>query len=133
MMTEPEFQPGFRLSTTDVVVIVIGIIASIALWSTAWWIAFVVAFLIAHFFAFCNIFRVSRPLELGWSAVFIVLTYSTIAFQKPAWAITIGTSLIATCVVIAIEVRKPSYHGILWQRINPKLPQWWAAHSGDLD
>ena len=131
-MAASTFQPGFRLSTVDIVVIVAGAIASIALWSTAWWIGFVVAFVIAHFFLFCNIFRIARPLELVWSGIFIALAYCTITFEKPSWLITIVGSLIATTIVIAIEMRKPSYHGILWQRINPQLLQWWANDRGVL-
>ena len=132
-MAASTFQPGFRLSTVDIVVIVAGAIASIALWSTAWWIGFVIAFVIAHFFLFCNIFRIARPLELLWSAIFIARTYCTITFEKPSWLITIVASLIVTIAVIAIEMRKPSYHGILWQRINPQLPQWWAKDRGVLN
>ena len=68
------FQPGFRLSAIDVIVILVGAIASVVLWSTVWWIGFVIAFVVAHFFLFCNVFRVARPLELAWSGLFIVLT-----------------------------------------------------------
>jgi hypothetical protein len=129
-VTTTTFQPGFRLSPVDCVVIVAGTIATFACWSTAWWIGFVIGFVVAHFFLFCNIFRVARPLELAWSGVFIALTYCTITFEKPSWLITIVTSLLATVFVVAVEMRKPSYHGVLWRRINPKLPQWWAAQGG---
>ena len=89
-----------------------------------------IGFVVAHFFMFCNIFRVARPLELAWSGVFIALTFCTIMFEKPSWRITIIASLLATVFVVAVEMRKPSYHGVLWRRINPKLPQWWAAQGG---
>jgi hypothetical protein len=131
-MAERRFQPGFRISTIDYAVIIVGVIGSWALWQFEGWIGFVIAFVVAHFFLFCNIFRFSRPLELAWSAIFIVVTYSTIVFEKPSWPITIGISLVATVSVIILEMRKPSYHGILWQRINPGLPQWWVAHGGVL-
>lgn len=83
-MAEVKFQPGFRISVIDGIVIVSGTIAAVSLWPTAWWIGFVVAFVVAHFFVFCNIFRVARPLELAWSGIFIVLTYCTITFGIPS-------------------------------------------------
>lgn len=129
-MKQAHFQPGFRISAIDGIVILVGMIASVLLWPTVWWIGFVVAFVLAHFFMFCNIFRVARPLELAWSGVFIALTYCTITVGILSWAISIGGSLLATLAVILIEMRKPSYHGILWQRINPGLPEWWAEHGG---
>jgi hypothetical protein len=128
-MVDRKFQPGFRVSTLDCVVIVMGAVASVYLWATAWWIGFVVAFVVAHFFVFCNIFRVARPLELAWGALFVSLAYCTVAFGQPPWPITIGASLAATVGVIILEMRKPSYHGILWQFINPRLPEWWATNS----
>ncbi|MCE9608553.1 MAG: hypothetical protein K8U03_27015 [Planctomycetia bacterium] len=123
------FQPGFRISVVDRLVIVVGAAAAIALWSIAWWLGFIVAYVVMHFFLFCNIFRVARAPELVWSGLFIGLTYGTLTFGVPSWAITIGVSLAATALIVALEMRKPSYHGVLWQRINPGLPQWWAKRS----
>jgi hypothetical protein len=120
------FKPGFRLSLVDGVVIVVGTVASIVMWSTVWWIGFVISFVIAHFFLFCNVVRMARPLELMWSGIFLVLTYCTITFEQPSWPVTIAASLLTTAAVVAVEMRKPSYHGVFWQRINPNLPQWWA-------
>jgi hypothetical protein len=131
-MAEAKFKPGFRMSAIDGIVIAVGIVAAVALWSTAWWLGFIVAFVIAHFFVFCNIFRVARPLELAWSGVFVVLTYGTVMLGRPSWAVTIGCSLLATVVVIGVEMRRPSYHGVFWHRINPSLPQWWEANGGVL-
>jgi hypothetical protein len=122
------FQPGFRLSFIDVVVLVIGATASAALWNAVWWIGFIVAFVVAHFFLFCNVFRIARPLELAWAGVFIALVYGTIAFSVPGWPAAIAGSLAVTVAVIALEMRKLSYHGVLWQRINPALPEWWSAN-----
>lgn len=128
-MAETKFQPGFRLSTVDCIVFVVGTIASFWLWPTAWWIGFIVVFVVAHFFLFCNVFRIARTLELIWSGIFVVLTYCTIMFGTPTWAITIAVSLLTTAVLVAIEMQKPSYHGILWQRINPRLREWWASQD----
>jgi hypothetical protein len=131
-MAEAKFQPGFRMSVIDGVVIVVGIVAAVGLWSTAWWLGFIVAFVVGHFFVFCNVFRVARPLELAWSGVFVVLTYCTVMFGRPTWAVMIGCSLLVTVVVVGLEMRKPSYHGVLWRRINPGLRRWWEAKRGVL-
>ncbi len=62
---EPNFQPGFRLSAIDIAVICAGAVATVVFWQRTWWIGFVIAFVTAHFFLFCNVFRISRPLELS--------------------------------------------------------------------
>jgi hypothetical protein len=126
-MPASRFAPGFRLSKLDVVVLVVGTLLSLGLAAAGSWLALVVAWVIGHFFLFCNVFRLSRPLELVWAAVFVVLAGSTAATHYPGWAATTAISLAATVVVVAVEMRKPSYHGILWQRINPGLRAWWEA------
>lgn len=84
-----------------------------------------IALVIGHFFLFCNVFRLARPLELAWAAVFVALAGATVAINWPGWiATTIGT-LVMTAIVIALEMRKASYHGVLWRRINPGLKEWW--------
>jgi hypothetical protein len=115
------------MSVIDGAVIVAGVVAAVALWSTAWWLGFIVVFVVGHFFVFCNVFRLARPLELAWSGVFVVLTFCTVRFGWPSWVVAIGCSLVVTAVVAALEMRKPSYHGVLWQWINPGLRQWREA------
>lgn len=132
-MPDSTFQPGFRFSRLDGIIIVAGTVASFSLAAVDWRIAFLIAFVVLHFFLFCNIFRVSRSLELIWIAVFIALSYCTISFDEPAWAMTVCVLLSLTVIVIAIEMRKPSYHGILWRAINPKLPEWWDVRNRQRD
>lgn len=120
------------MSVIDGVVIVVGIVVAVGLWPTAWWLGFIVAFVVGHFFVFCNVFRVARPLELAWSGLFVVLMYGTIRFGWPSWVVAIGCSLLVTAVVIGLEMRKASYHGVLWKRINPGLRQWWEEKRGFL-
>ena len=129
MVALKKFQPGFRISVVDIIVIVVSTMAAIALWPTAWWIGFVVAFVVAHFFLFCNVFRIARTLELIWATIFVALTYCTIMLGVPDWSLTIGGCLLVTTILIVIEMRKPSYHGILWRRINPHLLQWWESRK----
>ena len=130
--TESNFRPGFRLSAFDGVVIAMSSIVSIAIGSTTPGLAFVIIFVVSHFFLFCNVFRIARSLELVWSSIFVALAYCTITFSSPSWPITTLALLLVTIVVVAIEIRKPSYHGIFWTRINPDLPQWWAKQEHQL-
>ena len=122
------FAPGFRLSVSDIVVIVLSCVVASLLTSLVWWWGLVPGFVVAHFFLFCNVLRMSRPLELLWATVFLVLSGATIACGIPGWPITVVISLIVTAFVTVLEMRKPSYHGIGWTRINPGLPKWWASH-----
>src|SRR5207249_2417330 len=66
-MHDTKFSPGFRLSAVDVLMLVGGIAATVALAAITWWWGFVVGFVLAHFFLFCNVIRMARPLELSWA------------------------------------------------------------------
>ncbi|MCX7408134.1 MAG: hypothetical protein NTZ32_08620 [Planctomycetales bacterium] len=127
-MSQPEFKAGWRLSMLDLGVLIGGAVGSIVAWQWTWWVGFVIAFVVAHFFLFCNIFRMSRPLELVWAAAFVAAAGGTVVTETPGWGVTVVGSLIVTVLVVAIEMRRPSYHGIAWQQLNPKLPEWWDAH-----
>ena len=94
-----------------------------------WWIGLIVGLAVGHFFLFCNVFRVARPLELAWSALFVVLVGTTISVDQPARSATLGIALIGTLWVIVAQVRKPSYHGMAWKRFNPRLLDGWEAQG----
>lgn len=130
-VSRPEFKPGCRLSALDICVLFCGTVGSVVAWQWVWWVGFVIAFVVAHFFLFCNVFRISRPLELVWAAAFVTLAGNTLVNEAPSWMNTIVGSLIVTVVVIAIEMCRPSYHGIAWQRLNPRLPQWWESRFAE--
>ena len=127
-MTTRTFAPGFRISLLDMAVLAIGAIATVALAVQTWWWGFIVGFVLAHFFLFCNVFRMARSSELVWAAVFVVLAGGTIVQDVPGWGLTAAISLGVTVVVVILEMRKPSYHGIAWQRINPDLRKWREIH-----
>ena len=57
------------------------------------------------------------------------MTAGTIALEIPGWFATVSVSLCATIIVVILEMRKRSYHGVGWQKINPELPAWWEAHA----
>jgi hypothetical protein len=128
-MRHSAFAPGFRLSVRDVLVLVAGIGGTIVLSMFIWWWGFVVGFVVGHFFLFCNVVRLARPLELLWGAVFVALTAATIALETPGWLPTALLSLVVTVTVVVVEMRKPSYHGVGWRWINPGLPAWWEART----
>lgn len=130
-MKQAVFAPGFRLSIVDVFVLVLGTAATIVLSMFVWWWGFVPVFGLAHFFLFCNVVRVARPLELVWAGVFIVLAGATVAIDTPGWLVTALVSLLVTVVVVVVEMRKPSYHGVGWQWINPGLPAWWESRVAE--
>ena len=127
------FNPGFRLDAIDTLVLVAGAAGAIFLAQVEWWMGLIIGFAVGHFFIFCNVFRVAKPLELTWSAIFVVLAGSTIATGQPGWMVTVATTLVATLAVIVMQVRKPSYHGVAWQRFNPRLPEWWESQATERD
>jgi hypothetical protein len=126
-MPNHQFCPGFRLSKLDVFVLIAGTVAAGVATLFVWWVGYVIALVIGHFFLFCNVFRLARPLELAWAAVFVVLAGATVAVGWPGWLVTTLATLATTAIVVALEMRKPSYHGVLWQRINPGLKTWWEV------
>lgn len=126
MNTRP-FNPGFRLSAMDVVVLLAGAIGSILAAKVASWLGMAIAFTVGHFFLFCNVFRMPRPLELAWAALFLLLLGSTAFMQQPGWLASFALSLAGTVVIVVFQMRQPSYHGVGWKIINPQLPQWWQA------
>jgi len=97
-----------------------------------WW-GFEVGFVLAHFFLFFNVVRMALPLELAWAGVFVVLAISTVVLDAPGWPVTASVTFVATVVVVVVQMRKPSYHGLGWRWINPHLPTWWEATKEERD
>jgi hypothetical protein len=71
-----------------------------------------------------------RALELLWAALFVGLALSTLSGAQPAWPVTLLLALFATAILVLIQIKKPSYHGVAWRRINPNLPNWWQSRHG---
>ena len=133
-ITEPpgshhHFSPGFRLSALDVIILIVGTAGAVIFGNQTWWIGLVIGFVVGHFFLFCNVFRMSRPLELAWATVFTGLAAGSIAAEFPSWIVTIVLSLCTTVSVVVLEMRRPSYHGVGWQKINPGLRERWEAQT----
>jgi hypothetical protein len=126
-MKQPAFAPGFRLSVAHGFVLLGGVAGIIIMSTIVWWWGFVLGFVLGHFFLFCNVVRMARPLELLWSGVFVALAGATIVLETPGWLATTLLSLVVTGIVLVVEMRKPSYHGVGWKWINPGLPAWWES------
>jgi hypothetical protein len=119
-----EFKPGFRLSKIDLLVLIFGLITSAYFFRNSIVNSIIVVFVVGHFFLFCNITRMSRIPELIWAAIFLLLSGFSITIGKPDWLFTFTASSILTVILIFVEIRKPSYHGVFWKLINPNLPNW---------
>jgi len=121
------FAPGFRISVWDAVVLCGGALGAWWLYRIEWWIGVLLAWVVGHFFLFCNVFRISRGPELIWAAVFVLLCASRLLFHVPGWMATFLGSVLVAMLLIALEMVRPCYHGIGWQKINPTLPEWWKS------
>jgi len=120
-MKQQAFAPGFRLSVVDGFVLLSGGAGVIILSMIVWWWGFVLGFVLGHFFLFCNVVRMARPLELLWGGVFVALAGATIVLETPGWLVTALLSLVVTGIVVVVEMRKSPYHGVGWKWINPGL------------
>ncbi len=128
-MNNTDFKPGFRLSIFDIGILAIGFIGAWYLKDIAVDLSYILLFVVCHFFYFCNITRMSRIPELIWAVCFVALcgvgvTYGIVTFNE-AFII----SLLITVVLTAFELRKPSYHGVLWSKINPSLKEWFESKN----
>ncbi len=119
-----EFKPGFRISKIDFGVIFSALAIASALYNRSVTFSFIVLFVVFHFFLFCNVVRMSRMPELIWASVFSILGILSLRAEILNWNLSIALSLMATLTLVTLEVKKPSYHGVLWQKINPGLPSW---------
>lgn len=124
-MSKPEFQPGFRFSAFDLLVLALGITAVVFCGSQDFCIGVAIGFVVLHFFLFCNVFRIPRVPELIWAGVFSLLAAATILIEIPGWIVTFASSLAFSLLLLWRETGKASYHGICWQRWNPGLRAWW--------
>ncbi len=128
-----KFKPGFRISAIDAVILIVASVSVFGVISISKEIAFIISYSIGHFFLFCNVFRISRKSELVWAGVFTALSACNILADFPGRVAVITLTLLVTIIVISLEMRKKSYHGILWKIINPELDVWWEGQRVNLD
>jgi hypothetical protein len=130
-MTRAEFRPGWRCSTVDAVVLVIGAVSAGAALRVDHGLAIGIGLAVGHFFLFCNVFRIRRTSELIWAGAFVALVASTVITGRPGWSETAAMAIGLSACLILLEMRLPSYHGIGWRRINPGLEAWWLVNGRD--
>jgi len=122
-----EFKPGVRFSAADFLMLVVA--GGFAWWAydRGPWLAWVTLYVVGNFFLFCNVFRIGRSAELAWSVVFVALTGIRLRTGSISWSTIYGTTAALTALLVGLEMRKASYHGVGWSRINPGLKDWWLA------
>lgn len=123
----PARKHGFRMSSLDGVVLLLGTILTIWLRNEAfplWWI---VPMALGHFFLFCNVFLVWRRLELAWAVAFVILVGVHLAAGYSDWLSPLVMQTPITLFVLWLQLRSPWYHGIYAHRINPRLEDYLAG------
>lgn len=131
-MDKRGFSPGFRFSAIDCVILVGAGIGGAACLQINFWLAMSVWYVVTHFFLFCNVVRVARSLEFAWAGVFLSLVVGAAVLEWFSWPVVLGCSLAMTFLAIVVETRKPSYHGVGWSKINPRLPEWWRREQDSI-
>jgi hypothetical protein len=99
-------------------VVLIGVLVLKRMANPLWWILAVVA---GHFFLFCNVFRVRRSFELGWSALFVMNVTAWLYLEKFEWTNVLACQFPITAGLIFAELRSPRYHGIFARSVNSRL------------
>ena len=123
-----DFQPGFRLSKTDIAVLIIGSLVALYLLQHHIYASLTVVFVVGHFFLFCNVFRFSRPPELIWATTFVVSVIASIKFDLLSIPTVFIVQALITIVLVLFELKKPSYHGTGWRVFNPDLERWFEEN-----
>ncbi len=102
-----------------------GTIVAVVVGSSLCWI---IATPTAQFFLFCNVFRIRRFPELIWAGCYaVIVVVQTICSWPELVDLVAGFAVGA--LVIGLETRHPSYHGVMWQKFNPDLPGWYKRRT----
>ncbi len=122
------FQPGFRISLSDIVfLIVLSSLAACAIWAQ-WYFATLALFLPGlQFFLFCNVFRIRRKPELIWMAFYLIFVPLVYMYYPSIWILAMVPPVFGLILIIN-EFRYKGYHGVFWKTINPGLPEWFAEN-----
>ncbi|HNX77134.1 MAG TPA: hypothetical protein PLM07_08395 [Candidatus Rifleibacterium sp.] len=131
-MAEPKFAPGFRISFTDLLVLIGGATAAGLLWQINAGLAVLPALPVLHFFLFCNVFRIERKKELIWAASCIISSLAAMQTDYLTSPLFIGYNFFLAAILIVIETRSPEYHGIFWKQFNPDLENHWHRKNSKI-
>ena len=111
---------GFRFSMVDGVAIVICAAATYAAWPAVGSLSLVFPYVLGHFFLFCNVFRVGRPPELIWAGIFVLNFGIWMTAGKFEVTAPLLAQIPVTILIILLECRLPTYHGVLSRSINSR-------------
>lgn len=125
----PLFKPGFRLSLIDCIVILLAIVGIIHFYEVDKVFSYIIGIIVSHYFLFCNITRMSRVPELIWASSFIILCTLSLQLNIIPIFISFIFAMLITVVLVVLETRKPYYHGVFWQKLNPSLPSWFKENN----
>ncbi len=122
-----KFDPGFRISLTDAVFLLLVFVGAAFTFNSYGSAGFIVITPAIQFFLFCNVFRIRRMAELIWAGLYLVASTAIYANDVSLmYCLLMGLGLGG--LIIAYELRHPSYHGIFWEKVNPALKTWFDAN-----
>lgn len=126
-----QFKPGFRFSVLDAIILVVASCLAFFVNTYDYHYSILVIFVVFHFFLFCNIIRMSRIPELIWSALFLCIFYLHLELSVISFIGALAFCVLVTFVLTFLELRKPGYHGVFWNKINPELPGWFSKNQNE--
>ncbi|TLX15941.1 hypothetical protein [Rhizobium sp. MHM7A] len=111
---ERKSAPGFRVSLSDLVFILLVIVASVVLYVTlhSAVIAVIPLHLCAVFFLFCNVFRIRTKQELVWVGSYVASAVYSMATGTNFWLTVLMVPTPMIVVVVAWAVVSGGYRGI---------------------
>jgi hypothetical protein len=117
-------KPGFRLNLTDLILVVLLLGISFALYKlipdmSLYGIPLYVGF---SFFCFCNIFRIGNKLEPFWYVpFFLVAAFCIYTFNMPLfWSLVLFILEPWKWALIIYHVIRRPYHGIAYEWVDKK-------------
>ena len=104
---------GIQFSRQDALVILVGILATWALWIVVPWFAAALPIVLGHFFLFCNVFLVPRRLEVIWGLIFLVhCGLRAFLTGRLDWVGVLVVQTPVTVFLVWLTVRAPGYAGV---------------------
>jgi hypothetical protein len=72
----------------------------------------------------------SRVSELAWSFAFVFLVGIHLS---AGWLSGLALAIVVvviTSILVVLEIKKSSYHGVCWRYFNPELIAWFQNQHG---
>lgn len=118
---------GFQFFATDAAAIAAFASLAMIFWHFGSPLSWILLTTATHFFLFCNVFRIVRRRELIWAATFIINIGLWTWLNKLSIAPVLLCQLPITTLLILMDVRSSTYHGIFASRLNPVLNDYLKA------